>query len=66
MANHTEQTDTSFSGTNLVLTYSPSFVFGVYVNGVRRTQGVDYTLSLNQITFTDPLLSDSVSVVYNH
>lgn len=52
------------SGTNFTLSNPPLFIYGVYVDGGYQTEGVDYTISGVNITFTYALTSNLVTVVY--
>jgi hypothetical protein len=63
---NTTQTDPSVTGTAFVLANTPAFIYGVYVNGVFYTQGVDYTLAAATITFLVALAADQVTVVYRY
>jgi len=65
-ATEEEQINTSFTGTNFTLTYTPIKVFGVFVNGQRFTNGVDFNVVGNDIVFVTACAADSVTVFYKH
>ena len=58
----------NISATNLTLSNTPIFIFGVYRNGVFQGEGAgrDYTISGNIITFNIPLVNDDISIVYEY
>jgi hypothetical protein len=60
------QTDPSVTGTTFVLTNTPVFIYGVYVNGVFYTEATDYTVAGATITFLVALAGDLVTVVYTY
>lgn len=63
---NTYDLNTSFTGTNFTLTQTPSFIYGVYLNGQCLTINVDYTVPGNDIIFTNATAGDTVLVVYNY
>ena len=64
-AQNLEDTQT-ITGTTMVLANSPTFIYGVYLNGQRLTKTVDYTITTNTVTFLVALVADSVTVVYKY
>jgi len=64
-ATDTEDTQ-SITGTSMVLTHTPAFIYGVYMNGQRLTLTTDYTVAADTITFGFALAADSVTVVYKY
>lgn len=54
------------TGTTQALGNTPLFVYGIYLNGQRLINTIDYTISGNTITFTNPLASDKISAVYKY
>lgn len=63
----TDTTDSgTTSGTTFTLSQTPSFVYGVYKNGVRLALTTDYTISGTTITFVETLVSDLIVVVYKY
>ncbi|CAK0770552.1 hypothetical protein CCP3SC1AL1_510007 [Gammaproteobacteria bacterium] len=60
-----EDTQT-ITGTTMVLTQTPTFIYGVFLNGQRLTLTVDYTVSGATITFLVALVADSVTVSYKY
>lgn len=65
VGNNTEDTE-SVTGTSMVLTNTPTFIYGVFLNGQRLTLTVDYTVLGATITFLVALDSDSVTVSYKY
>ncbi len=61
----TEETFT-VTGTTQALSNTPSFIYGVYMNGQRLTLAIDYTITTNTITFTNAMASDSITVSYKY
>ncbi len=56
----------TITGTTMTLTNTPTFVFGVYLNGQRLTVTTDYTIATVTVTFAEALVADKVSVVYKY
>ena len=65
VGNNKEDTQT-VTGTSMVLTQTPTFIYGVFLNGQRLTLTVDYTVSGATITFLVALVADSVTVSYKY
>lgn len=62
----TTETDPTASGTTLTLSNTPTFIYGVYKNGVKLSLTIDYTISGAVITFLETLAVDIISVVYKY
>lgn len=62
----TTYNDESFSGTELVLPYTPlpGYQMQVFVNGLLQAKEEHYTISGKTITFLNTLTTDAVSVHY--
>ncbi len=56
----------TITGTTMTLANSPTFVYGVYLNGQRLTLTADYTISTVTVTFGWALAADKVTVVYKY
>lgn len=55
------------SSTDVILTHTPIFIFGVYVNGKYQYYTTDYTNSTTTLTFTyTPLVGDLIDVIYTY
>lgn len=55
------------TGTSITLTNSPAFVYGVYLQGQRLRDGIDYTIMGTALTLVNSLLGgslDNIDVVY--
>lgn len=61
-----EQVNISVTGTVYNLSFAPTFIYGVYVNGQRYTNLIDYTVAGNVVTFTNALAADSVTISYKY
>lgn len=66
--NNTMDTAETYTVTGLTqsLLHTPSFVYGVFMNGQRLTNTVDYTISGTTITFVNSLSADSITIVYSY
>lgn len=56
--------DQTITGTTFVIPQTPTFIYGVYLNGQKLTVGTDYSVVGNIITFVNTLTAELVSVVY--
>jgi hypothetical protein len=64
---NTVETNASFIGTDFTLSQPPAFIYAVYLNGQYLTEGADYTVSGNDITFLFAISNSvSITVVYNY
>jgi hypothetical protein len=54
------------TGSSISLANSPSFVYGVFMNGVRLTVSVDYTIITTNIVLLNAALSDLFVVSYKY
>jgi hypothetical protein len=60
-----ENTQT-ITGTSITLPNTPTFIYGVFMNGQRLTLTTDYTISTNTITLTTAADSDSFTIIYKY
>ncbi len=65
LSNNLEDTQ-SITGTTMTLANTPTFIYGVYLNGQRLTKTTDYSIVGAVITFVQTLATDSVTVVYKY
>jgi len=55
------------TGATMTLTQTPTFVFGVYLNGQRLTKTTDYTVATNVVTFVSfTPAADYITAVYKY
>lgn len=57
--------NTNYSGAGFVLSFTPTFIFGIYRNGQLLTETTDYTIVGAVITFVDPFVAESFTAVYS-
>lgn len=63
----TKTTDTqTITGTTMTLPNTPSFIYGMYRNGVFLTPTTDYTRVGTAVTFVDTLATDLITTVYEY
>lgn len=61
-----EESAQTITGLTMTLPNTPTFVFGVYLNGQRLTKTSDYTVTTVTVTFAEALVADRVTVVYKY
>lgn len=55
------------TGATMTLIRTPTFVFGVYLNGQRLTKTTDYTVAANVVTFVSfTPAADYITVVFKY
>lgn len=55
------------TGATMTLIRTPTFVFGVYLNGQRLTKTTDYTVATNVVTFVSFVpAADYITVVFKY
>lgn len=59
-----KDTFTAFTGTAIALTNALNFIVGVFVNGVRYEEGIDFTVSGTNITFVETQTDSTVVAIY--
>lgn len=67
VTNTTDTVETyTVTGTTQAILHTPTFIYGVFMNGQRLALTTDYTISGTTITFVNALDSDSITVVYSY
>ena len=56
----------TITGTTMTLANTPTFVYGIYMNGQRLVKTADYSISGVTITFTFTASADSMVAVYKY
>lgn len=54
------------TGTTQAILHAPVFIYGVFLNGQRLTETIDYTVAGTTITFVNSLAADLVNIVYSY